>query len=173
MTGEVLGSAFRFMVESLAGGEVLLPALRRRLDGLDDAAWLPWAEYVAACQALTELLGDASVRRIGAEVMRAAHGHLVAQGFATLDDALGGWRELFLANIRGLAEHQVPRVVEQDVGRLTIDYGVDLPAALAEGYLRGAVLAYGGRVRSFSAERVEVEGFPRLRCRLTWSGPTR
>jgi hypothetical protein len=172
MFAEVHTSAFRFVVEGLMGGEALVPGLRERVTALPADGWAPWADYVAACQALAEVVTAATMRRVGAEVMIAAREHLVAQGFASADAALASWPALFDANVRGLSPDQRPIVRDHAQGHLVIDYGVDLPAPLVEGFLRGVVLAFGGRVRRFEAIELEVDGVPRLRCELRWSPGT-
>lgn len=169
MTAEVHASAFRFVVEGLMGGEALVPGLRERVETIDPESWVPWSEYVDACLALAAVLAPATVRRVGVGIMVAARDHLVSQGFETAAAALARWNEVAGANIRGMTPAETPSVHESEPDRVVIDYALELPPPLIEGFLRGTVLAWGGRVRSYEACEVQVAGRPRLRCTMRWA----
>ncbi len=168
MSGKVLGSAFRDVVQSLMGAELLLPELRQRVEGISDDEWAPWDEYVEACNALADLLEDQTVTRIGEQVMASARPLLERQGFPTANAALADWRAVFLSNVRDLPEASIPTTVLVTEHEAVIDYPLELPPPLIEGFLRGVALAYGHRVEGFEAVRHQGASGLRLRCRLAF-----
>jgi hypothetical protein len=128
---------------------------------MDDNTWYSWADYVAATQEVAAMLDHQTVVTIGSQIMMAARPLLEAQGFATPTALLSDWRRVMEANIRGLTP-------QQQATTLRADATTGLPAALIEGYLRGAVLAFGRRMQGFSAHLVQVDGVERLRCVVQW-----
>ncbi|MBI5611277.1 MAG: hypothetical protein HY902_20555 [Deltaproteobacteria bacterium] len=168
MAGQVLGSGFQFVIRSLLGGELLFPDLQARVDAMDGAAWYDWGEYVAATKGIAEVLVEATIVHVGQEIMLTARPLLEQQGFASPEALLGDWRRVFESNVRGLDESQLPVTIAATDGRATVDYGVELPPALVEGYLRGAVLMFGRRVESFTRTVVSSNGHDRLRCTVAW-----
>jgi hypothetical protein len=168
MAQEVLGSGFKFVIQSMLGAELLFPELRARVAGMRDEQWYSWAEYVAATQAIAALLDDATVAAIGQDIMLVAKPLLQAQGFASPEALLGDWRQVFQSNVRGLDSGQLPHTVEARDGMALVEYGAELPAALVEGYLRGAVLMFDRRVEAYDATPTLASGVPRLQCRIAW-----
>lgn len=168
MAAEVPGSAFKFVIGSLLGAELLFPDLRDRVATMDDNTWYSWADYVAATQEVAAMLDHQTVVTIGSQIMMAARSLLEAQGFATPTALLSDWQRVMEANIRGLTPQQQATTLRADATTAVIDYGTELPAALIEGYLRGAVLAFGRRVQGFSAHLVQFDGVERLRCVVQW-----
>lgn len=168
MRQEVLGSAFKFVIENLLGIELLFPELRQRIASMQDTLWYDWADYVQATQQVAALLDHATVVTIGQDIMLTALPLLKAQGFTAPEALLGDWLAVFQANVRGLLPQQLPRTIEAQPGMAAIDYSTELPAALVEGYLRGAVLMFDGRVESYRAVATTVQGEQRLICHITW-----
>lgn len=168
MSAEVLGSGFKFVVNSLLGAELLFPELRLRVEQMDDNAWYDWAEYVQTTRQLAGMLDRSTVVRIGSEIMLAARDHLIAQGFDSPQALLSVWEQVVQANVRGQSPAQEARTLRADAGEAVIEYGDELPPALIEGFLRGAVLAFDRRVERCTVEPVRVEDVPRLRCTIRW-----
>ncbi len=166
--GEVLGSAFRFVVGSLMGAELLLPQLRARVAAMRDDAWEPWDEYVAACRRVSAMLSEETVVQVGINVMSQARPLLESQGFGTVEAALADWQAVFAANVRGLPELELPRTLEVEPGRAVVSYPDALPAPLVQGFLRGCVAAYGRHVVRYACTPEREDGVFRLRCEIAW-----
>lgn len=169
MTAQVLGSGFKFVVQSLLGAELLFPDLRARVEAMDDHAWYDWSDYVETTRTLAALLDRPTVVRIGSEIMLAAREHLIAQGFSSPESLLSVWEQVVAANVRGQSPAQQAHTLHAHEGEAVVEYGDELPAALIEGYLRGAVLAFGRRVQSCMVQPVVQDGVPRLRCTIRWT----
>jgi len=168
MAAEVLGSGFKFVIQSLLGGDLMFPELRDRVARMADDAWYAWDDYVRATRQVAALLDERTVADIGQRIMTVARPLLQQQGFSEPRALLSDWRRVFTANVRGLDEASNPVTREVAEGRAVIEYGTDLPPALVEGYLRGAVLMFDRRVERFAREIVKVEGVERLRCTIEW-----
>lgn len=168
MAAEVLGSGFKFVVGSLLGAELLFPELRARVAAMRDDDWYDWSDYVATTRRLASLLDRGTVVRIGSEIMLAARDHLIAQGFSSPEALLSVWEQVVQANVRGQSPAQQARTLRAEAGEAVIEYGDELPAALIEGFLRGAVLTFGQRVEGCVVESVLIDDVPRLRCTIRW-----
>jgi len=166
--GEVLGSAFRFVISSLMGAELLLPTLRARVTAMRDDAWEPWPDYVAECRRVAALLADETVVQVGINVMSRARPLLEAQGFDTVEAAMTDWRAVFLANVRGLPKTELRRTLSVEPGKAVVSYPDALPAPLIEGFLRGCVAAYGRHVVGYTSKIESLDGSRRLRCEIAW-----
>ena len=169
MAAEVLGSGFKFVVNSLLGAELLFPDLRMQVALMKDDEWYDWGEYVETTRQLAQMLDHDTVVRIGCEIMLAAREHLLAQGFSSPEALLTVWEEVMAANVRDLSDAQAAHTLEASPGRAIIEYGNELPPALIEGYLRGAVLAFDRRVEGYQSRLVSSGGVERLRCTVRWS----
>ncbi len=168
MSGELYGAFFKSILSRMLSSELLFPEYHARVAEMQDDVWYPWSEYKEMVNAIAGKLRPFAVRAVGSGLMRDSKPIFEGQGFESADDIFSRWELLMTANVRGIPPEDGAYIVLYEPGHLVIDYSTVQPAALCEGYLRGAAQIFGSAVTSLETEEVERDGHPFMRFDLRW-----
>ena len=168
MSGQIQGAFFKVLLSRLLAGDLLFPELHARVTAMDEDAWYPWPDFTEMVNRVAGKLRSYAVRSVGAGLMEDSKPVFASQGFTSTDIMYARWEELMSANVRDLPPEDGAYVVSFEPGRLVIDYSAVQPAALCEGYLRGAARIFGSTIRSFEQEDVQRDGHPFTRFTVVY-----
>jgi hypothetical protein len=153
MPGSLPGAYFKLVIGNMLSVRLMFPDIQKRVTAMSATQMYPWDEYTTMMQALAKELPTDTVVQIGKKIVRDSKGHFMSQGFDSATAILKNWGALFDANVVGAPKADSVQTIEFSPGSVTVAAGLAQPEPLVEGYLRGVVEMFGGRVTAFSTAR--------------------
>jgi len=155
MGGEILGSFYKIVMNSMLIADLSFPDLSARVKQLNDDQWYSHDEYIQMLQTVAIKVTPLMLKNMGKKLLTAIKPRLVAEGFASTESIMQDVWKPFHSQVRNVAVGAYMKTLEYSKGKATIGMNNEQPPAYTEGLLRGAVSAYGNTLRNISSK---VEG---------------
>lgn len=173
MAGRVLGRYFKQVVTALLHAGVGSRQLEAQIESLDDAGEYPWTDFTEALRSAAETVRRQDLVAIGRRIIKASKPEFERWGFDSAEAILADLDAPFGASIIDPPEHERTITAKYERGYAVFRAGDVHPAGLVEGYLRGVVEMYDGRVDDLACHEVFMNGRPFHLFEMRWWTPAR
>jgi hypothetical protein len=148
MPGTLAGGHFKSLINALLFAGVIAPEVRARIEAMRVDDQYPWDEFTGLAQDLAQKIPAGVLTTVGKKVCHGAVDTFRALGFDDAESILRDYRTFFEIIVVDAPARDAPETLMFEPGHVVITAGTTLPGPLLEGFFRGIVEAYGGRVET-------------------------